>query len=141
MPFAVFRQHQRKLLAVFAILAMIGFVLSDTLNSWSRSGGAAERNIVVAEIYGKQIHLSDLGAMNEQRQRANRFMAYAGRDPSFFGGTTRPELIDALILEHEADRLGTPATAEFARKWIDLQTFGAMNAQLFEVILGRFENK
>src|SRR5947209_4698308 len=141
MPFAVFRQHQRKLLAVFAILAMIGFVLSDTLNSWSRSGGAAERNIEVAELFGKKIHLFDLAAINEQRQRANRFMAYAGRDPGFFGGTTRDELIDALILEHEADRLGIPRSTELARKWIDLQTFGAMNAQLFEVILSRFENK
>ncbi|WP_435010105.1 hypothetical protein P12x_001332 [Tundrisphaera lichenicola] len=141
MPFAVFRQHQRKLLVVFAILAMIGFVLSDTLNSWARSSGATDRDIQVAELFGKKIHLSDLGAVNEQRQTANRFMAYAGRDPNFFGGTTRSELIDALILEREADRLGIPKTSEFARKWIDLQTFGAMNAQLFEVILGRFENK
>src|SRR3712207_6160552 len=31
MPFAVFRKHQRKLLAIFAILAMFGFVLSDSL--------------------------------------------------------------------------------------------------------------
>src|SRR5205823_5927356 len=29
MPFAVFRRHQRKLLALFAILAMFGFVLAD----------------------------------------------------------------------------------------------------------------
>src|SRR5258708_5065377 len=126
MPFAVFRQHQRKLLAIFAILAMIGFVLSDTLQSWSRSSGAAERNIEVAELFGKKIRLSDLGAINEQRQRANRFMSYAGRDMGgpFFGGTTRADLIDALILEHEADRLGIPNSTEFARKWIDLQTFG-----------------
>ena len=31
MPFEVFRRHQRKLLAVFAILAMFGFVVSDSL--------------------------------------------------------------------------------------------------------------
>ena len=141
MPFAVFRQHQRKLLAVFAILAMIGFVLSDTLPRWMNSNNATAGNAVVAELYGKKIHWNDLGAINEQRQRANRFMAYAGRDPNFFGGTSRAELVDALILEHEADRLGIPSNSEFARKWIDLQTFGAMNAQLFEVILGRFDNK
>ena len=77
MPFAVFRQHQRKLLAVFAILAMIGFVLSDTLPRWMNSGGLSDRDLVVAELYGKKIHLSDLAAMNEKRQNANRFMAYA----------------------------------------------------------------
>ena len=31
MPFEVFRRHQRKLLAIFAILAMFGFVVSDSL--------------------------------------------------------------------------------------------------------------
>ena len=31
MPFEVFRRHQKKLLAVFAILAMFGFVVSDSL--------------------------------------------------------------------------------------------------------------
>ena len=31
MAFEVFRRHQRKLLAIFAILAMFGFVVSDSL--------------------------------------------------------------------------------------------------------------
>ena len=66
--------------------------------------------------------------MNEKRQRANRFMYYADRsgNPNFFGGTSRAELIDALILDHEADRLNIPGTSEFARDWIDQQTNGAM---------------
>lgn len=143
MPFAVFRQHQRKLLALFAILAMIGFVLSDTLPRWMNSGGVSDRDLVVAELHGKKIHLSDLAAMRERRQRANRFMAMTnpGRDPEFFGGITRPEMIDALILEREADRLEIPGNAKFAQKWIDNQTFGAMNPQKFEFILGQFDNK
>ena len=143
MPFAVFRQHQRKLLAVFAILAMIGFVLSDTLPRWMNSGGVSDKDLVVAELYGKKIHLSDLAAMNQKRQRANRFMYYADRfgNPNFFGGTSRAELIDALILEHEADRLNVPVTSAFARDWIEQQTNGAMTAPLFETILARFEQK
>ena len=143
MPFAIFRQHQRKLLAVFAILAMIGFVLSDTLPRWINSGGMNDRDLEVATLYGKKIHLSDLALVNQKRQRANRFMYYADRfgNPNFFGGTTRAELIDALILEHEADRLGIPATSAFARDWIDQQTNGAMNAPLFESILSKFEQR
>ena len=143
MPFAVFRQHQRKLLAVFAILAMIGFVLSDTLPRWMNSGGLSDKDLEVAELYGKKIHLSDLALMNQKRQRANRFMYYADRfgNPNFFGGTSRAELIDALILEHEADRLEIPSTSAFARDWIEQQTSGAMNAALFETILSRFEQK
>jgi hypothetical protein len=79
MPFAVFRQHQRKLLAVFAIMAMIGFVLSDTLPRWMNSGGASAQDLEVAKLYGQKIHLSDLALMNQKRQRANRFMYYADR--------------------------------------------------------------
>jgi len=140
MPFAIFRQHQRKLLAVFAILAMIGFVLSDTLPRWMNSGGVSDKDLVVAELYGKKIHLSDLGRMNEKRQRANRFMYNSGLgSPSYFGGSTRQELIDALILEHEADRLNIPATAEFGRDWLDQESRGAMTPALFETSRARFE--
>jgi hypothetical protein len=141
MPFAVFRQHQRKLLAVFAIMAMIGFVLSDTLPRWMNSGGLSDRDLVVADIYHKKIHLSDLARMNEKRQRANRFMYYTVGEPSYFGGSTRAELIDALILEHEADRLNIPATSTFARDWIDRETSGMMTPAIFDNTLSRFEQR
>ena len=47
MPFEVFRRHQRKLLAVFAILAMFGFVVSDSLPKLLKSqhGRAAIRRL------------------------------------------------------------------------------------------------
>ena len=142
MPFAIFRQHQRKLLAVFAILAMIGFVLSDTLPRWMNSGGMNDRDLEVATLYGRKIHLSDLAAMNQKRQNANRFMYYADTvGPSFFGGSTRAELIDAYILQHEADRLEIPGTAAFARDWVDRKTKGAITAPIFEGILAKFDQK
>ena len=45
MPFEVFRRHQRKMLAIFAILAMFGFVVSDSLpkllsSNYGRTGPA-----------------------------------------------------------------------------------------------------
>jgi peptidyl-prolyl cis-trans isomerase D len=141
MPFDVFRQHQRKLLAVFAILAMIGFVLSDTLPRWMDARNSSAKNSVVADIDGQKIRRSDLNAIAEQRERANRFMVYAGKNPDFFGKIQTQDLLDALILEKEADRLGIPRSSEFARKWIDQQTFGAMNAQTFEFILTRLDRK
>ena len=64
MPFAVFRRHQRKLLAIFAILAMFGFVLADSLPRLL-SGGYVGGNgdPVVVTLYGKSIHASDINAM------------------------------------------------------------------------------
>ena len=140
MPFAVFRQHQRKLLAIFAIMAMVGFVLSDTLPRWINSGGVNNRDYVVADLFDRPVRRSDLALMDQQRQRANRFMAYIGADPRFFGGSTQAELIDALILKHEADRLEIPETAGFARRWIDQRTRGGMTAPMFEMILSKFES-
>ena len=137
MPFAVFRQHQRKLLAVFAILAMVGFVLSDTLPRWTQGGGVNDRDYVVADLFDRPVRRSDLAEMDRERQRANQFMAYISGEPRFFGGTTQDELVDALILRHEADRLEIPATAAYARRWIDQVTNGGMTSQMFEMIRGR----
>ena len=143
MPFAVFRQHQRKLLAVFAILAMIGFVLSDTLPRWINGGGVSNRDYVVADLFDRPVRRSDLQEMDQERQRANRFMAYLteGMVPKFFGGTTEPELIDALILQKEADRLEIPATSTFARRWLSQQTGGKITAAYFESILSKFDQQ
>ncbi len=140
MPFAVFRQHQRKLLAIFAIMAMVGFVLSDTLPRWINSGGVNNQDYVIADLFDRPVRRSDLALMDQQRQRANRFMAYMNADPRYFGGSTQAELIDAMILKHEADRLEIPETSGFARRWIDKQTRGGMTAPMFEMILSKFDS-
>ena len=65
MSLEVFRQHQKKLLAVFAILAMFSFVLSDSLPKLLSSSNAG-RDRPVVTLYGKTIYQSDLDAMAMQ---------------------------------------------------------------------------
>ncbi len=73
MPFEVFRRHQRKLLAVFAILAMVSFVLSDSVPKLlNPSYGGRDQPVV--KLYGKTIYRSALNAMYEQRTLANTFV-------------------------------------------------------------------
>lgn len=141
MPFAAFRKHQRKLLAVFAILAMIVFVLGDALTGWvgGRGGGRGGSNDqVVAALKWKSIRYSDLEPMRSQRQRANYFMStLASGMPQFaevFGRTTTRDLVDALIFEHEADRLGIPASPEMAMGWLRGFAGKTANARYFEEI-------
>src|SRR5262245_43700731 len=126
MPFAVFRRHQRKLLAIFAILAMFGFVLADSLPALLRSGGllgggGAPDDAEVVKLYGRSVRRSDLARMAQRRQRANAFMnrLVPGVTPQFFGGTSTRELVDALILEHEANQLGMPETKEYGNRWLN----------------------
>ncbi|HMF35546.1 MAG TPA: hypothetical protein VKF17_02870, partial [Isosphaeraceae bacterium] len=119
MPFEVFRRHQRKLLAFFAIMAMFGFVVSDSLPRLlnSNPGGRDQK---VAELYGKSVYQSQLNDMARQRNRANLFVSgleqFMSRE--VFGGLKQRDLVDAMILQHEADRLNIPATAEIGREWL-----------------------
>ena len=148
MPFALFRKHQRKLLAIFAILAMFGFVMADSLPALlgPRGGsGPGGRNPLIAKIDGKMIYASDLEPMRAQRQRANYFVSQAfqqiaGPNPAFaqiFGGISTQELIDAVILEREADAMGIPATAEMANQWLRQKTQKSVNARFFQDIYRR----
>jgi peptidyl-prolyl cis-trans isomerase D len=140
MPFAVFRRHQRKLLAIFAILAMFGFVLADSLPRLL-SGGymGSSGDPVVVTLYGKSVHASDINAMAAERNRANRFLAelsailYGAAGPPVFGDVTSTRaLVDALILQHEADALKMPAGPEAAREWLKQVTSDKMTRELFE---------
>jgi len=135
MPFAVFRRHQKKMLAVFAILAMFGFVLSDSLYRFTNQNSARNGNRVIVDLYGKPVYRSDLDRMAELRSVANRFFSLVRGDPSPFGTYTTREMVDALILKHEADRLGIPETSDFGRAWLKQQTGGQMNKPIFEMLM------
>jgi hypothetical protein len=142
MSFEVFRRHQKKMLATFAILAMFGFVVSDSLPKLLNSNTGV-RDQEIATIYGKRVYRSGLNEMLEERTRANIFVSelspYFGRTP--FGGVKDRDLVDALILQHEADRLGIPSGPEVGRDWLKKKTNDRMTRGLFEALLGRFNNR
>ncbi len=142
MPFEVFRRHQRKLLAVLGVMAMFGFVVSDSLPKLL-SPNAGGRDQPVATLYGKTIYRSALQRMLEERTLANLFVLelspYFGR--TFFGGVKDRDLVDALILEREAHRLGMPATPQMGREWLKRITNDRMNKETFELLLVRLNNR
>ena len=85
--------------------------------SWSRTAlpkllnsGSGVQDQPVVTVYGKTIYRSALNGMLEQRTLANNFMSelnpyYAAQPLRRHQGR---DLVDALILQHEADRLGLP---------------------------------
>src|SRR5205807_6185783 len=75
-----------------------------------------------------------------QRQNANMFMASLIGRP-LFGDITTRSLVDALILQHEADTLRMPAGPDVGREWLREVTNGLMNRDLFEATLSRFGNR
>ena len=142
MPFEVFRRHQKKLLAIFAILAMFGFVVSDSLPRLLSSNTSA-RDQVVVNLYGKPVYRSALHAMYERRSNANTFMAelnpFSGRNQ--FGGVKDRDLVDALILEHEADSLGLPAGPNAGKDFLKMISNNRMNSEIFDSYLARMNNR
>ncbi len=142
MPFEVFRRHQRKLLAIFAILAMFGFVVSDSLPKLlNPSYGGGDQPVV--KLYDKMVYRSALNEMLEQRTLANNFVSELNPyiRPKIFGDTKDRDLVDALILQHEADRLGLPAGPDLGREFLKRITGDRMNAESFEMLLGRLNNR
>lgn len=141
MSFDFFRRHQKKLLAVSAILAMFGFVVSDSLFRFTNSRGAG-RDEPVVTLYGRTIYQSELNGIQAERILANRFMFRLsprfGQEP--FGGLQTRELVDALILRHEAERLGIPAGMEQGRDFIKRITMGQMTGELFDRLMAEFRN-
>jgi peptidyl-prolyl cis-trans isomerase D len=132
MPFEVFRRHQRKLLAVLAIFAMVAFTLDFSL--FRNMGRGQGENPVVFNLYGQPVRRDEVNRMRLERLRVNLFMGQIFRREEFFGGTTDEEIRDALILEHEADRLGMPATLDLAKQWLREQTGGALTPEFFDAI-------
>ena len=143
MPFEVFRRHQRKMLATFAILAMCGFILSDTLSRWGNNGPRGPANVTVATIFGKTIDTAKIDEMRQRRKIANQFMgnliSIAARQsyPNLFGDYSTRTLVDSLIVEHQADKLGLPRDAAYARAYItdfvQQKLRGKMTRDLFEI--------
>jgi peptidyl-prolyl cis-trans isomerase D len=142
MAFEVFRRHQRKLLAIFAILAMIAFVLSDSVPRYLGSNTTG-RDLPVVTLYGKTIYQSDLNEMAVERSYANqlvsRLVPYFGPTP--FGSLKTRDMVDALILKHEADRLGLPAGPDMGKRWLNEVTQNRMSGELFDALMADFQNR
>lgn len=145
MPFEVFRRYQKKILAFLAISAMILFTVDLSLVNLFKFQGGAGKDEVITNLYNQPIRASTLQPMLEQRSTANifmtqlmaRFAPFAMTD-RFFGGLTTRELMDGLILQQEADKLGLPKPSSImARKWLDQVTDGRMDAKIFEEIRAR----
>ena len=142
MSFEVFRRHQRKLLAIFAILAMFGFVVSDSLPRLLSPSARRPRPA------GRHALRQDGLPERPQRDGRGAEPAPTGSSPQsdpLLSARTRSaalktrDLVDALILQHEADRLGIPAGPEVGREFLKQITQGRMTRELFEALLGRLQ--
>ncbi len=133
---------------------MFGFVLADSLPRLL-SGGYVGGNgdPVVVTLYGKSVHASDINTIAAERNRANHFLAqlslilFGSAGPPVFGDVTSTRaLVDALILQHEAEALKMPGGSEAAKEWLKQATADQdgkprMTSALFETALRGMSNQ
>jgi peptidyl-prolyl cis-trans isomerase D len=118
---------------------MFGFVVSDSLpRLLSPSYGGRDQPVVT--LYGQKVYRSALNAMVEQRTLANMFVGELGYR-NLFGGTKDRDMVDALILQREADRLGMPGGPDLGQEYLKVISGGQMTSRVFEVLLSRLNNR
>ena len=145
MPFHVFRRHQKKLIAIFGILAMVAFLVpAGVSNMFASRGTAVDAEVV--RLYGRPVYRSEVEAMRAERLRANAFIlrlqqdlsAYDpryGPSPAAFGPADTRSIVDALILKHEADALGMPVSNAAALELLKNLTNDRMTPAVAERIV------
>ena len=61
--------------------------------------------------------------------------------PQLFGDLSPRSLVDAIILEHEADKLRMPKGKKVATDWLSNRLGSVMTTELFELALSRFNSQ
>ncbi len=144
MALKTLRKHQKKLLAILAVLAMIAFSFDVVIQALTPE--RRRRFQPIARVYGEEVYPTDLERVRQERAIANRFLALAWSvtgqrlqlgmwGSEFFGGLDRDELLEALALQHEADRLGISFTDEMVTDFIYQITGGQLTPKQFQGIV------
>ncbi len=125
-PFSIFRKHERWLMAVLVIMAMVAFIFFDPIFGVRSGGRNGPKDPVAAEssLYG-DIHESELLRMRSAKNLANRFVQQtmaAGQGyayDTFFGPETEAAALDTMLLARKATALGMRITDVEISRFLD----------------------
>ncbi len=149
-PFRIFRKHQKIMIAVLGILAMIAFVFLDPLiGALGGGGGGPEDREVVSTSY-QTLHESDLQRMLQTRRILNEFLwqAYmlggsAGGRPTAFpllrqnAQVTEEMVVRQMLLARRAEELGFRVNDTAINRYLKQLTGSAVSAdQLRDIVRG-----
>ncbi|MCX7428634.1 MAG: hypothetical protein NTW96_23790 [Planctomycetia bacterium] len=150
-PFTVFRKHQKVLIAVAGLMAMIAFVfLPMVLQSMGHRGAAANPVVVSTKQCGN-LKDSDLYRMRGRRQRLLRFLETAlqstGEDRmivvakwrqlrQMIGDTSERETVNRWLMARHAQQMGMTVGDEvindFLQGWTDNRLGKEQFARLYK---------
>lgn len=152
-PFKLFRKHQKTMLAILAVVAMVGFGLGDVVMRMTRTTVNAGAEVVVETSAGN-LTQAELSRLRVQRRIANQFMFQAIvashpefeqfpmllQDPQFhhrFGSEAPRELLIGWLLQKEAQQMGIVVDDQWIERFLDNETSKKLTTEQFRKILGQ----
>ena len=131
-PFSLFRKHQKFLMALACLLAIIAFVFLPNLGNLGGQSQSPANQVVVTSKYGDlherdiaallQKHQRVLGVLSEVRQAAREYGLLAQRQArATFGPATAEQVVNNWLLARYAQQLGMVVSDEqinaFLKGW------------------------
>lgn len=142
-PFSIFRKHQRVMMAVLGVAAMIAFVFLGPLQELMSQRGLKDP-VVATSDYGK-IRESDMAHMQFMRNLANRFMQKAGYEAQLrvgdevFGEPTERALVQTMLLANKAKHLGVVISDQFITDWLQKNLQDRVTSKQYEGIVASLQ--
>ena len=127
-PFAIFRKHQRILIAVLGLMAMVAFVfLPIILKSMQSGGGGGNPTVVTTDKFG-DLNENGIRRLIWQRQVVRRFVQRAGLAAT--GMPVQPQVLDALF--------GPVSEESVVDSWLMGQYAHEMGMRISDSIVSQF---
>jgi hypothetical protein len=141
-PFALFRKHERWMMAILGVMAMVAFVFLGPLLDFRGMRGANAQDPVVAEtkLYG-DIRESDLARMLMARNLANRFVQqvfatlYGVAPPGQFGAESESAVVDTMLMARKAEQMGMRITDDEITRFLQRLSEDRLTGEQFSDIL------
>lgn len=141
-PFALFRKHERWMMAILGVMAMVAFVFLGPLLDFRGMRGSNAQDPVVAEtkLYG-DIRESDLARMLMARNLANRFVQqifatlYGISVPGYFGAESEASVVDSMLMARKAEQMGMRVTDDEITRILQRMSEDRLTAEQFSDIL------
>ena len=141
-PFAVFRKHERWMMAILGVMAMVAFVFLGPLLDFRGMRGGNAQDPVVAEtkLYG-DIRESDLARMLMARNLANRFIQqtiatlYGFSPPGYFGAESEASVVDSMLMARKAEQMGMRVTDDEITRFLQRLSDDRLTGDQFSEIL------
>jgi len=138
-PFSIFRKHQRVMMAVLGVAAMIAFVFLGPLEELMRQRGGQDPTVATS-VYGT-VRESDLAQMRFMRNLTNQFMHKAGYEAQLrvgdevFGEPSDRALVQTMLLANKAKQLGVVISDQFITDWLQKNLMDRVTSKQYEGIV------